>query len=204
MRHLAKVLCAVGVLASPVAADEGWIALFDGKTLEGWKPSAQGETVEAVDGEIRILSKKANLWLLHERSFSDFELEVEAKMPEAGYNSGIGFRCADTGKKPRGYQCEVAGAKTGQIYAIGKGWVWPKDADEKKKFTGMAGDCFRDTEWNRIRIRCEGKRIRIWVNDTLTADLEDDLFAAGVVALQHHGKGDVHRFRNIRIRPIGG
>lgn len=199
-----RVLCAALALAGGSPTDDGWISLFDGKTLDGWKTSAKGETVEVVDGEIRILSKKSNLWLLHERSFGDFELEVEARMPGGGYNSGIGFRCTDTGRKPRGYQCEVAGAKTGQIYAIGKGWVWPKNADEKKTFGEMAGGCFRNTEWNRIRIRCEGKRIRIWVNDTLTADLEDGLFASGVVALQHHGKGDVHRFRNIRIRPIGG
>ncbi len=182
--------------------DKGWVSLFDGKTLNGWSTATQNQKVEVVDGEIHILSKKANLWLLHETAYSDFELEVEAKMPAEGYNSGIGFRCTNTGKKPKGYQCEIDKTKSGQIYAIGKGWVWPKNNDQKAAFAKMAGDCFKDGQWNKFKIRCVGKKIQIWVNGTLTADLEDPLFAKGHVALQHHGKGDVHRFKNIRLRPL--
>lgn len=178
-----------------------WIDLFDGESLDGWEARAKGD-VSVVDGEIRILSKGANLWLVHEGEFDDFELVAEVRMPkEGGYNSGIGFRCTGKGK-PKGYQCEVEEAKSGMIYAIGSGWVWPKGADESKRFKEMAGDAFRTGEWNHFRIRCEGKRIQIRVNGTLTADVEDDRFAKGSIALQHHGKGDVHRFRNIRIRPL--
>ena len=205
---LMRAVLAVGVVwaagsAAPTAeTDDGWLPLFDGKTLNGWTATAKNQTVEVSDGEIHLLSKKANLWLLHEKSYDHFELEVEAKMPESGYNSGIGFRCTPGKKKPKGYQCEIDHKKTGQIYAIGKGWVWPKNKEEKARFEKMAGDCFKDGAWNRFKIRCVGKKIQIWVNGVLTADLEDELFSSGVVALQHHGKGDVHRFRNIRLRPL--
>jgi hypothetical protein len=33
-------------------------------------------------------------------------------MPDDDYNSGIGFRCTPAKGKPKGYQCEVAGAIT--------------------------------------------------------------------------------------------
>jgi len=186
-------------------SDADWTSLFDGKTLNGWDARAKGD-VQAKDGEIQILSKGANLWLVHEDTFDDFELMVEAKMPDDAYNSGIGFRCRNAGKdgkgKPKGYQCEVARAKSGMIYAIGSGWVWPKGKDEAAKFKQMAGDCFDNDAWNKFRIRCEGDRIRIWINGVQTADVRDDRFAAGSVALQHHGKGGLHRFRNVKIRKL--
>ncbi len=184
-----------------VTDDKEWIKLFDGKTLDDWSAKAKGE-VNAKDGEIQILSKGANLWLVHEAEFEDFELIVEAKMPEDGYNSGIGFRCTGEGK-PKGYQCEIDRAKSGMIYAIGSGWVWPKGAEQTKRFQAMSAGAFDNTKWNTFRIRCEGDRIQIWVNDKQTADVRDDRHKRGSVALQHHGKGGVHRFRNVRLRELG-
>lgn len=178
-----------------------WTSLFDGKSLEGWDARAEGD-VSVADGEIRILSQGQNLWLVHEGTFDDFELKLEALMPKEGYNSGIGFRCVGKAGRPKGYQCEIENQKSGMIYAIGSGWVWPRGAEETKKFKEMAGDSFKVGEWNEFRIRCQGSHIEIWVNGTKTADVKDDKFAAGSIALQHHGKGDVHRFRKIRIRAL--
>jgi hypothetical protein len=179
---------------------DGWTSLFDGKDLSPWDARAVGE-VTAVDGEIHILSKK-NLWLVHQKEFKNFELQVEAKMPTDGnYNSGIGFRCVGD-QRPKGYQCEVADAKSGMIYAIGKGWVFPKEKADQAEYPKTHANTFKKGEWNQFRIRAEGTRIQIWVNDIQTADIKNEWFAAGHVALQHHGKGDVHRFRNVRIREL--
>ena len=180
--------------------DSQWTNLFDGETLNGWSARAKGD-VQAKDGEIQILSEGANLWLVHEAEYADFELTVEAKMPEDAYNSGIGFRCAGEGK-PKGYQCEVDRGKSGMIYAIGSGWVWPKGEAETKRFKEMSAGAFDNAKWNSFRIRCEGDSIKIWVNDKLTADVTDDRFTKGNIALQHHGKGGLHRFRNVKIRPL--
>jgi N-sulfoglucosamine sulfohydrolase len=177
---------------------DGWKSLFDGQTLEAWKSNVQGD-VTVVENEIRILSKGKNLWLVHDTDFADFELEVEVKMPAAGYNSGIGFRCTPV---PRGYQCEIENDKSGMIYAIGSGWIWPKGAEQSKKFSKMSKGAFKTGEWNKFRIRCLADHIQIWVNDVKTADIKDGRFTKGRVALQHHGKGDVHQFRNVRLRVI--
>ena len=187
-------------------ADAGgeWTMLFDGKTLKGWKAFAPG-SVEVKNGEIAILAKGKNLWLAHETVFTDFELEVETKMPEL-YNSGIGFRCVEKGKgKITGYQCEVDGAKSGAVYAIGKGWVHPKDGKTGwPDFYKEAGDAYKisTTEWNHFRVRNQGKRIQIWINGKKTTDVTADMFTSGRIALQHHGKGDTHYFRNVRIREL--
>jgi len=185
---------------SCVSAETQWKSLFDGKSIKGWSTKVEGD-VKAVDGEIQILTKK-NLWLVTDAQFSDFELEAEVLMPTDSYNSGIGFRIDNSGKKPMGYQCEVADAKTGSVYAIGKGWVLPKSKNDWAGFYAKAGDCFKKEKWNKIRIVCKGKRIQIWVNGHQTVDIEDDKFTKGGIALQHHGKGAVHRFRNIRVREL--
>lgn len=181
-----------------------WIDLFDGKSLAGWKPQSKSDKIDikVVDGEIQINSKGTNLWYSHEKVLKDFEIEAEAFMPEGAYNSGLAFRCQTGGKKFTGYQCEIDRAKSGMIYAIGKGWVWPKGKDQAAQFAKMAGDSFKDGKWNQFKVRCEGKHIQIWVNGVKTADVQDDLFSEGVIAIQHHGKGDVHRFRKIRVRAI--
>ena len=64
----------------------------------------------------------------------------------------------------------------------------------------MVGEAFADNEWNAFRIRCQGDHIQIWINGVQTADVHDPRFRRGSVALQHHGKGGVHHFRNIRLR----
>ena len=179
-----------------------WINLFDGKSLKGWEARTQGQTVKVENEEIQLLSKKANLWLVHEQEFEDFELEVEAKMPNSGYNSGIGFRCTGA-KKPLGYQCEIDKKKSGSIYAIGKGWVLPSNKNAWEGFYKVAGDCFKAGEWNKFRIKCQGDHIQIWVNGHKTADIRDNRFQKGQIALQHHGTGGMHYFRKIRIKVLG-
>lgn len=179
----------------------GWISLFNGQDLSGWEARAEGQ-VEARDGCIRILAQGKNLWLVHEQEFDDFELEVEAFMPLEGYNSGIGFRCVGDTGRPKGYQCEIENQKSGMLYAIGSGWVYPRNEEENTAFQNRAGTCFRPGEWNHFRIRCEGPHLQIWINDNLTTDVQDSRFDQGRIALQHHGKGDVHLFRKIRIRKL--
>ncbi len=191
-----------------IAAEKPWVPLFNGKTLQGWTPLAQGD-VKAVDGEIQMLSTKANLWLLHEGRFDNFELTVEAKMPADAYNSGIGFRCVAPEKangkgraRLQGYQCEIDRSKSGMVYAIGSGWVWPKSAAEKQAFNTAARDVFKNDQWNSFRIRCQGDHLQIWINGKAIADIRDGRLTSGRIALQHHGKGGLHRFRNIKIRDL--
>lgn len=186
---------------SKVQSDSPWINLFDGKTLDGWEARSKNQVVKVEDGAINILSKKANLWLVHKQEFSNFQLEVEAKMPKEGYNSGIGFRCSGA-KKPLGYQCEIDNKKSGSIYAIGKGWVLPAKGQPWEGFYETAGNCYKPGEWNKFVIKALGSRIQIWINGHKTADINDDRFTKGQIALQHHGKGDMHYFRNIRIKEL--
>ena len=95
---------------SPEELEAGWILLFDGETLFGWKKASKTEW-NAVDGEIRADSGEVGL--LHTTTqFADFELMCEFKAgPDT--NSGIFLRTSPRPESPtRGcYELNIAGPK---------------------------------------------------------------------------------------------
>ena len=180
--------------------ESNWISLFNGKDLTGWKYDVPGE-VKVENGVISILAKKHNLWLRTERNFKNFELKVEVKVPKSGYNAGIGFRCVKT-KKLYGFQCEIDQQKSGSIYAIGKGWLHPKKKDGWGTFTKHASGSFKDEKWNKFHIKCVDDHIVVKINGHEVTNVKSDLFKEGSIAIQHHGRGDTHYFRNIEIKEL--
>ncbi len=196
--------------------NKGWISLFDGKSLKGWrqpfasKPGepvsqiAQPKGIKVVDGEIH-LSPDPQVFYLHTREFTDFILELEAKMPKEGFDSGVGFRCVlPKGKNlPHGYQSEISDIRSGGIFDIGVGWMNPpEDQDEIDDFVQRTGTFLQPEKWNQIRVRCKGNHIKTWINGQLSSNIKDDTHKRGTIGLQHHSKEGVYRFRNLRIREI--
>lgn len=196
-------------------AGKEWVNMFDGKMLAGWhNPYAWGKA-EMVNGEVHLTSDKGKWFLCTEKQYADFILEGEVNVPEG--NSGFMFRCHVATNKVFGYQAEVDPSDrkwSGGLFDEGrrKWFVSPnRDAAKSKEdaaksveaFRKRAGDSFKSGEWNTYRIECRGKSIKIYVNDTLCSDVEDDMDAQGYIGIQHHGeKGKVYRFRNIRIKVL--
>jgi hypothetical protein len=191
------------------ADEEGWVSLFDGKTLEGWEnPYKHGE-VKIVDGTIQLTANK-KFFLCTTKQYADFIFEAEIKLPEGKANSGIMFRAHKQPNKVFGYQAEcdpTARAWSGGLYDEGRrGWLHPK-----KPNNSPSGDAFREKtkgsftrhDFNKYRIHCVGNKIKIYVNDVLCTDFEDDKDAQGYFGLQHHGeKGATYTFRNIRVKVL--
>ncbi|MEA2069229.1 MAG: DUF1080 domain-containing protein, partial [Verrucomicrobiota bacterium] len=89
---LALSFVALACCSSLQAKDDGWVDLFDGKTLKGWNnPYDRGEST-VVDGELHLVASK-KFFLCTEKTYSDFIFEAEIKMPEGKSNSGFMFRC---------------------------------------------------------------------------------------------------------------
>ena len=224
-RHFLSTVVAAGTLApfrSVLAEEDGFTPLFDGKTLAGWKNPYDYGKAEVVEGEIRLTADK-KFFLVTETNYGDFIFEGEILLPEGQANSGFMFRAQVEKNKVFGYQAEVDGSVdrkwSGGLYDEGRrAWfISPrnnpgKDATEADKaackesiaaFRQRAGDCFKRNEWNKYRITCQGKKIKIEVNGVVTTDVEDDKDASGPVGIQHHGeKGQTYRFRNLRIKEL--
>lgn len=202
---LAALLAAVA--GFPGEQEEGWVSLFDGKTLEGWK-QINGKAKYVVDEET-ILGTTAkgspNSFLCTERHYSDFELEFEVKL-DPRLNSGAQIRSNSLPNYRRGrvhgYQVEIATHNAGRIYDearrgrwLGKGPVSPK-----------ARTAFKRDDWNHFRVVCKGDSIKTWVNGIPVADVTDSMTASGFIGLQVHSfRGDPPawvRWRNIRIKEL--
>jgi len=185
------------------AGDSEWIPLFDGKTTKGWTPRGEVVRFEAKNGVLELETKK-NVWVVSDLKLANFIVEMEVKVPQrANFNSGLAFRCTGEKGKPKGYQAEVdsrSPSQTGGVYGIGLGgWLYPKNS-QKKEFAQKTKGAYRPTEWNKIRVRAAGDRIQTWVNDRPVADIRDSQSLKGYFGIQHHGGGDVVKFRNIRVR----
>ena len=201
---------AIGAEKAEGPGEGDWQVLFDGKTLKGWSnPYTWGE-VKVADGEIHLVANK-KFFLLTDKEYADFVFEAEVKMPEGKSNSGIMFRCHKKPNKVWGYQAEVDTSDrkwSGGLYDEGRrGWLNPnrKKPETVKAFRAKADGSFKRLDWNKYRIECVGDRIKISVNGVLTTDFRDSTDAKGYIGLQHHGeKGQLYRFRNIRIKVLGG
>lgn len=199
----------IAVLALPVFAEndesEGWTPLFDGTSTEGWTPRAKVTTFEAKNGELHLISD-VNVWVVSDLKLADFIVEAEVMLPPAdergGFNSGLAFRCTGESGKPKGYQCEIDLSKPGGVFGIGLGgWLFPKKGEEAE-YKKRAGDAFKPDDWNQLRVECRGARIKTFVNGKLIADFEDSQSLEGYFGIQHHGKGGLVKFRNLRAKAL--
>lgn len=201
-----------GVLLVLVSTQDGdWVALFDGKTLDGWEQKNGTATYRVEDGCVvgKTAEGSPNSFLATKKSYGDFELKFEVKVDDE-LNSGVQIRSAS---KPdykdgqvHGPQVEIATNGTaGFIYAEGLKFGWLSE----DRSNAAAQAAFKKGDWNRYRVLADGKSIKSWVNDVPVADLVDEKtgMLSGFIGLQVHGikKGSGPyevRWRNISLREL--
>lgn len=204
------VSASLGLLGGAAHAVDNaeWQALFDGKTLDGWKQVNGTATYEVIDGEIVGTTRigSPNSFLATEKAYGDFVLEFEVKQTDGPSNSGMQFRGQS---KPEIMQGRVHGPQleidpsdrqwTGGIYdEAASGWWYPGTLNPQPGLYKM-------DQWNQIRIEAIGPSIRAWVNGVQTAYVLDSTYKDGFLALQVHSINQANEagrkihWRNIRI-----
>jgi hypothetical protein len=211
-------LVAAHTWAASESAASGWISLFDGKTLSGWKTNTLPDSFSVVDGTIRARATGESSHLFYvgtgatpEAAFKNFELELFARS-EPGSNSGIFFhtdiRSGDGQRKShlsKGYEVQLNSSsiekrKTGSLYDV----------------VDLAESPVDESTWFRVRVRVQEKRIVIHVNDRQVVDYTepDNVQRAanragrkidpngGMIALQGHDPKSTFYFKDIRIRRL--
>lgn len=182
----------------------GFVPLFDGKSLTGWRKAGGGATYSVDDGCIvGKVGPGPNTFLCTEKDYGDFILMVDVKLDIPG-NSGIQIRSHQREKNGRvfGYQCEIDPSPrswSGGIYDEGRR-KWLNDLKNNEK----GRKAFKLNGWNQFVIKAEGPSIKTWINGVACADLVDKADADGFIALQiHAGKKGLIRWRNVRIKELG-
>jgi len=195
MRMHARLLLA-GLLAAACvsAADEGgWISMFDGKTLTGWKAEDNPGSWSVKDGAIVGDGERSHLfYMLHECGNCEFKAEVRLNH---GGNSGMYFRAKYGPGWPEGYEAQVNNThpdwrRTGSLYS----------------FSDVKEQLVPDDTWWTQDIVANGNHIIIKVNGKVVVDYVDErnTHQKGFLALQQHNKGSVVEFRNLMMRPLPG
>jgi len=198
---------------------DGWILLFDGKTLDGWKTNDLKPSKTPVEDGCLNPHKCGGYMLIHEREWSNFVLAVDFKISK-GCNSGIFFRVFPLTPPPKksvaynGLEMQILDSTEAGYHDTGAIYDLVKCAKNAMKPVG---------EWNSTVIFCRDNRISIvlngervtemdldeWTEPNKRPDGTDHKFATawkdhprhGYIGLQDHGHPVW--FKNIKILPIG-
>jgi hypothetical protein len=178
--------------------DEGWIQLFDGETLFGWKPVGDAEW-EVASSEIRTDGAQPG-FLMTTTEWADYELVLEFRAA-ATTNSGVFLRTPLEPKDPATdcYELNIAPADnpfpTGSIVKRVKASTSESPAPNPSPQGGGEPEwhTFKVTAWNGwIEVELDGERV--------TDASDPQPIRIGHIGLQSN-KGPI-AFRNIRLRPI--
>jgi len=190
------------------AADEvaeGFQPIFDGKSFDGWQGNLKYFRVEkgAIAGGTFHDRIPNNEFLCATKEYSNFELRLSVKLLGEGVNAGVQIRSRRIPDhfEMIGYQADLGEGYWGCLY----------DESRRKKVLAAPDKAALDkalkrADWNDYRIRCEGKRIQLWLNGSQTVDYtetDDTLEQTGLIGLQiHSGPPSEAHYKDIRIKSL--
>jgi hypothetical protein len=213
--YLSVAIALVTLVALPAYASDGWVPLFDGKTLNGWRPSESKSSWQIIDGALVAKGPRSHLFYegdVQNHNFKNFEFSADVKTMTAA-NSGIYFHTEyqEEGWPVKGYECQVINSyydvepgeyiekkMTGSLYALRNVWKSP----------------VRDHEWFNYRIVVQGRTIRAYINGELMTEytepdnphrlgmVQGSYLASDTFALQCHDPESVVYYKNIKVKPL--
>lgn len=192
----------------PDSDKDGWIELFNGKDLSGWKVSENPDTFKVEDGKLIVKGPRAHMFYegdVADANFKNFQWKCEIMtMPQA--NSGMYFhtKYQEEGWPQKGYEVQVNQThgdprKTGGLYAI-------KDVMDQSPV--------KDNEWYTQEVTVKDNRVVVKVNGEVTcdytepenhvppADKSERKLSSGTIAIQGHDPGSEIHYRSIKIKPL--
>jgi hypothetical protein len=220
MKHQRIILKSLVILAAALipliaaAADSpGSRALFDDRSLSGWRANEHPGTFAVKDGCIVAQGERSHLFYVGadgKADFKNFDFSAEV-MTRPGANSGIFFHTAfqRDGWPAQGFEVQIDNSqpehggylemkKTGSLYGV------------RNVYKALVND----NEWFAMRIKVVGRHVEVRLNDTLVVDyVEPEIplgdaghakrrVSHGTFALQGHDPDSQAKFRNIRVQVL--
>jgi len=192
---LLTALFLFNLAGAPLLAADGWISLFNGKNLEGWKASENKSCFSVEDGKIIAHGRRSHLFYVgpvNQANFRNFEYKVDV-MTKKESNGGLYFHTEyqESGWPSKGFEVQVNNTfsrdprKTGSLYNLQDVLVaLPKD-----------------NEWFTEHITVKGDRVVVKVNGRTVVDWTQPL-SQGTFALQGHDPGSTVYYKNIYVKPL--
>ncbi len=205
----------VSSIAVEPTSDEGFVPVFDGKTLDGWQGGKDGYLIQ---DESIVSQPKGSGNLSTVKEYGNFHLKFEFKLTP-GANNGIGIRVPD---EAPGERLDPA-YKGMEIQVLDDGHEKYKEIKEWQHHGSVYGIVAAKTgflkpagEWNRQEIIANGRQITVILNGETIVDADLDKVSEngtidgkvhpGVKREKGHicfcGHGAEVWFRNLRIREL--
>ena len=179
---------------SPAAGkvEEGFVNLFDGKTLANWH-LVNGAQFVVENGVIKHDTGRG--WLRSDKEYADFILRLELRFLKPKQDGGVFLRAGKEGKDWPDQRYEVQCENSPRMAMI-FGADHQLDVPLAQKALKPVG------EWNDLEIKAVGPRIEVRLNGELVSAAKSaDTLKRGYVGLQ--GEDGSHEYRNLRIKDLG-
>lgn len=208
--------------------EDGFHAIFDGKTLNGWDGDSVYWRVEnrSLVGEVtpKTILKRNSFIIWKGGVLDNFELRGQFRVSVSG-NSGINYRSVKVEGLPfalKGYQADIDGGNkyTGQNYEergrqflAYRGQRVTIETGEKPKVIGMTGardsllKSIKKGDWNEFHLIIKGPNMKHYINGVLMAEVTDNDTVhrkmSGLLGVQVHvGPPMKIEFRDLRLKKL--
>lgn len=205
MLPIAALLLLFSISNAAAEDSDGWVSLFDGETMTGWKASEHRDSWQVKDGALVCNGERSHLFYVgDDKPFVNFEFKAEV-MTTPGSNAGIYFhtKYQDEGWPRYGFESQVNVThkdpkKTGSLYSV----------------VDVSDPPCKDNEYWTQHIIVQGKHITIKINDKTVVDYTEpdgkEAFSdgferrlgSGTFAFQAHDPDSTAYFKNIRVKRL--
>jgi len=228
MKKTLLTLILLAVSASCALAEDGFVAIFNGRDLTGWKSNEETPNCFGVtNGELVVNNGRSHLFYVGPKGnaeFTNFEFKAKVKtMPQA--NGGVYFhtKYQESGWPTDGFECQVNSThkdpkKTGSLYGVVNLLVLQdgqKAPDGSLKNIVQAKAPSTDGEWFDYYIKVRNNRITIQVNGETTVDwvqpegfdpaaelknMPGRKIGSGTIAIQAHDPKSVTYYKDMLLK----
>jgi hypothetical protein len=196
----------------------GWILLFDGKSLDGWKTSSSEPSKVPVEDGCINPHGCGGYMMIHEKAWANFVLALDFKISK-GCNSGVFVRTHPLEPRPgkdvgfNGIEVAIDDTKTADYVDTGAIYDLVKPSKNMMKPAG---------EWNHMEITCDGPKLSVELNGLVVSRMNLDEWTepnrrpdgsahkfdvayknhprSGYIGLQDHGSACW--YKNIKLKAL--
>jgi len=198
-------VCGAWIAAHAADDGDGWVTIFDGKSMDGWKINESPDTWTLEDGALVAKGPRSHAFYVgDEKPFKNFELKVDCKTKK-GSNGGIYFhtKVLESGWPKYGLEAQVNNTqrdplRSGSLYGV----------------VDVTDQNIQDDTWWTEHIIVKDRYITIKLNDKTVVDYEEPegkpafseqyerRLGEGTFALQGHDPGSTVYYKNIRVKRL--
>ena len=178
------------------ADDAGWVKLFNGKDLTGWKTHPNDKAKWEVKNGILTGTGPVGHLYSERGDYQNFHYRIEARINDGG-NSGQFFRTQFGSGFPKGYEAQINSTgrdpiKTGSLY-----FPTVKEVLIKEQL-------HKPNEWFTQEVIAKGNHLTVFVNGKKTVEYTEpkNNYPKGHFAIQQHDPGTVIEVRKIEIKEL--